>query len=385
MSDIKENGKGTLFSTWQQTSLVTSTLIGVGVLTLPRTATALLKEAGWMATLLGSALVMFAMVLISWLSKCFPGLTFVEYTSLVWGTPKKPWLGKLLGFPWVFAMLIFFYLATALTARVFGEVVVTAVLLETPLEVLIISMFFLALFLCLHEVEVVARVNELLFPLILFPILFIALASFQKAEWNNVLPLFSSSWTNLVISGTNTALAFQGYEIMLIFFAFAKLGTDKMRAGLIGVGFAAVVYTLIVLAGIVVFGYEEMQRQTWPTLELVKNTKIPGLILERLESAFLGVWVAAVFTSTGNYYYAFIYGLRQYFGRGMLFQRTAAFIFLIPLFYISLVPKNIEAVNQAGTTLGRIGLVITIGVPLVYVLVTLLRGLGKKRNKGESE
>jgi len=373
------------FSTWQQLSIITSTLIGVGVLTLPRTSSAILKEAGWLGPALGAVISWCSIALIAWLGRRFIGMTFIQYTPIVWGSKRLPWLGKWLGLPWVLIFLASLFCSTAATSRIFGEVVVTAVLLDTPLEAILITMFLLALILCMHEVEVLARVNEVLIPLIVLPVLFIALTSFQNANWNNLMPFYSSSWSDLWGAVLETTFSYQGYELMLIFFAFSRPGCQLGRASGFGIGLAAFVYTLIVLAGIVVFGYEELQRVTWPTLELVKNTQVPGLILERLESAFLAVWVAAVFTTVGNTYYGFIYGLRQLFGRGIVFQRISAAVLLIPLCYIALIPQNITDVFQVAEVLGYTGLIVTTFLPLIYVLVTLVRYGWKDRSEKSNE
>lgn len=369
------------FSSWQQTCLITSTLIGVGVLTLPRTATSRLLEAGWMVPILGSIGAYFSLWMITKLSRRFPGMTIIEYSPFVWASPENPRLGKILSMPWIFVYLLFLYLITAISSRIFGEVVVTSVLLNTPLEVIIITMFFLAYFLCLHEVEVVARVNEILFPLILFPILFIAFASFQKAEWNHLFPLVRVPGKSLLEGAIEATYSFSGYEIMMIFFAFAQPTSNKEKAGFFGILIAVVVYTLIVVAGIMVFGYEELQRVTWPTLELVKTTQVPGLILERLESAFLAVWVAAVFTTIANCYYTFIYGLRQLLGKGIAFQRIAGLILFVPLFFIALWPQNIAEIFKVSAMIGLGSLFLNLGIPVLYWLVLFLRGRGRDESK----
>lgn len=379
----KQNGGNAHFSftSWQQTCLITSTLIDVGVLTLPRTATSRLMEAGWMVPLLGSIAAYFSLWMITKLSRRFPGMTIIEYSPLVWASPENPRLGKILSLPWIFIYLMFLYVISAISSRIFGEVVVTSVLLNTPLEVIIITMFLLAYFLCLHEVEVVARVNEILFPLILLPVLFIAFASFQKAEWNHLFPLVRVPGKSMLEGALEATYSFSGYEIMMIYFAFAQRTSNKEKAGFFGILITTVVYTLIVVAGITVFGYEELQRVTWPTLELVKTTQVPGLILERLESAFLAVWVAAVFTTIANCYYTFIYGLRQLFGKGIVFQRIAALVLFIPLFFIALWPQNIVEIFKVSSLIGLGGLFLNLGIPLIYWLVLFLRGKGWDESK----
>lgn len=370
----KKSSPVAMFSFWQQASLITSTLIGVGILTLPRTSTQMLHQEGWIASLLGGLFAMVAICLIAKLSSYYPGLTFIQFSPLVWGTRKKNDLvGKIISFLFVAIYLGYLFVITAMISRIFGGVVVTAVLRDTPIEAIIIIMFVLAFFLCLHRPEVVARVNELLLILIVVPVILISIASFQRGDWNNLFPLFSENWKTVMQGAFSTSFSYQGFEIMLIFYAFAKAGTDKTKAGVVGISLAMFVYTLIIVAGIVVFGFEELQRLSWPTLEIVKTTQFPGLILERLESAFLAVWVTAVFTTVANLYYSFVFGLKQLFGKTIIFQRIMAFIMLFPLFYISLLPRSILAVFELMNMIGYLGLFVTIGVPIIYLLISIVR------------
>ncbi|WP_103105765.1 GerAB/ArcD/ProY family transporter [Brevibacillus reuszeri] len=385
MSKQDVSSRQQTFSLWQLTSLITSTLIGVGVLTLPRSTSSVLFEAGWMSPVFGSVVAIISIWMIAKLSQRFPGMTFIEYSPIVWGKKNYPKIGKWLSMPWILGYLVFLYSTTAIVARIFGEVVVTSVLLDTPLEVIIISMFLLAFILCLHDVEVVARVNELLFPMILFPILFIALASFQKAEWNNILPLFRVPAKSLLQGSYEAIYSFSGYEIMLIFFAYAHENKSKVKAGFYGIGIAMIVYTLIVVAGIVVFGYEELQRVAWPTLELVKTTQVPGLILERLESAFLAVWVTAVFTTVANAYYAAMYGIRQLFNKGIVFQRVISAILFIPLYYIALWPQNIVDIFRVSSFVGILSLFLNLGIPTLYLIVILIKDFASKQKERNAD
>ncbi|MGN7471328.1 GerAB/ArcD/ProY family transporter [Brevibacillus sp. SAFN-007a] len=373
------------FSLWQQTSLITSTLIGVGILTLPRSTSAILYEAGWMSPVFGSVVAFVSVWMIAKLSQRFPGMTFIEYSAIVWGAKPHSRMGRWLSLPWIMAYLGFMYVSTAVVSRIFGEVVVTSVLLDTPLEVIIITMFLLAFILSLHELEVVARINELLLPMVLLPVLFIALASFQKADWNNLLPFFRASGSSLFRGAYEAIYSFSGYEIMLIFFAYARENKGKVKAGFYGIAITMVIYTLIVVAGIVVFGYEELQRVAWPTLELVKTTQVPGLILERLESAFLAVWVTAVFTTVANAYYAVIYGLRQLFNRGMAFQRILSAILFIPLYFVALWPQNTVEMFRISSYLGMYSLILNLGVPFLYLTILFLRGLGRTQKERNAD
>jgi spore germination protein len=154
----------------------------------------------------------------------------------------------------------------------------------------------------------------------------------------------------------------------------------------LGIAIPGVIYTLIVIAGISVFGKEELALLAWPTLELVKTTEVPGLILERLESAFLGVWVAAVFTTVGNLYYATALTIKQVFRlKGHRLIACA----LLPVFYwLSLKPPNIHVLFKYQSIIGYTGGVLAFLLPACLLLLAILRKRGKSSkdkaiNEGE--
>lgn len=61
-------------------------------------------------------------------------------------------------------------------------------------------------------------------------------------------------------------------------------------------------------------GAEETKQLIWPTLKLAKMTSLPGQILERLDAAFLAVWVTAVFTTLFSSYFLTIHATSELFG-----------------------------------------------------------------------
>jgi spore germination protein len=103
----------------------------------------------------------------------FPYKGIVSYSHTILGSNKKKWgfTGRMFSLPIIFILVGYWLVTTAMIARTFGEVVVTAVLRETPLEVTIITMLLTALTLVMYKVEVLARVNEILLPIIVVPVL----------------------------------------------------------------------------------------------------------------------------------------------------------------------------------------------------------------------
>lgn len=378
--DISDNKY--VITSRQSASIISSTIIGVGVLTLPRVTAEYSKEAGWISTILGALVAMLAIAVITKLWERFPGKNIVTYAPDILGTPKAPWVGRILSLPVCLGIIIFWALYTVVVARTFGEVVVTTVLTQTPLEIIILTMLATAMLLVMYDIEVVARVNEVLLPIIIFPVLLIGLSSFQSAKLENILPLFFLDWNSFFIGVLTSAYAYLGFEVMLIFFAYVQPGTQVMKANLIGIAIPGLIYTLITISGISVFGVEELRLLAWPTLELVKVTEVPGLILERMESAFLGVWVAAVFTTVGNLYYAISVMINQTLGiRSDKGRRIIAFLLLPLLYWLSLQPPNIHELFRYQGILGNIGGGIVFVLPLLLWLGALVR---KKSSREET-
>ncbi|MDF2662809.1 MAG: spore gernimation protein [Paenibacillus sp.] len=348
----------------------------MGVLTLPRRTAETAGESGWIVAIGGTLLAMLALAIIIKLSNRHPGQTIVEYASRLLGPRRYPLIGRMVGFPLFLAYFLFWATSTALVARTFGDVVVTTVLTRTPLEVVIATMLITAFVFVMYDEEVVARVNEILLPIIVIPVLVIALSSFQSARIDNLLPVFDGNWAGLMKGIFYTASSYLGFEIMTIFFADTEQGSKRMTGGMVGVAIPGLIYVLIVISSISVFGVEEIRLLAWPTLELVKTSEVPGLILERLESAFLGVWVAAVFTTVGNMYYATAAIARRTFK--LKSHRWIALLLLPAYYWFSLVPQNGEMLLKYGRFISNGGMIIAYCVPILLLLLSFAKG-GRKR------
>ncbi|WP_186445900.1 GerAB/ArcD/ProY family transporter [Paenibacillus cremeus] len=351
--------------------LISSTIIGVGVLTLPRGSAHYAKESGWMSVVLGAILAMAVTAVITMLANRFPGQTLVSYASKLLGGAKSPWLGRLLSIPFILPFYLYWGFSTALVARVFGEVVITTVLPKTPLEVVIASMLIVSFVLVMHQVETLARVNEILLPLIVIPVLAIALSSYQSAKFENMFPMFDIDFLSFGKGVLSSATSYLGFEIMVIFLAYTGTSSKLMKSNMVGIIIPGVVYTLISISGLLVFGIDELELLAWPTLELVKTTHVPGLILERVESAFLGVWVAAVFTSVGNLFYSQALLVKEFFR--LKDHRWIALAHLPVFYWLSLQPPNIQRMFDYQDKVSYLGAGAAVLVPVILLLISFIR------------
>ncbi|MDF2958295.1 MAG: spore germination protein [Paenibacillus sp.] len=350
----------------QAAAVLISTIIGVGVLPLPLFAVRAADTGAPLATLLGIGLSSIGLWLITRLGMRFPDQSIIQYSETVLGKwPAR--IGSLL-------IIGFFAFLTSLAAREFGEVVITSVLKKTPLEITVIVMLILATVSARTDITTFAYIHHFYLPIIIFPVVLIVALSLKNSQLIYLLPVWGNEPSGMFKGVLTIAALFQGSFVYTIVIPAMRRPARAMKASVWGMIIAGGLYFSIVAAAVGVFGSEETGELLWPTLELAKTTTLPGNILERLDAAFLAVWVIAVFTTLFSSYYFTIHGLSKLLG---LRDHKMFSMFVLPfLFAAAMFPENVLHMYEIITIVGRWGLLLTVGYPLLLLLMAVIR---KKR------
>ncbi|MBN2983098.1 GerAB/ArcD/ProY family transporter [Cohnella algarum] len=356
----------------QTSAILISTIIGVGVLALPLFAVQSANSGGPLVTLLAVLFAFAGLALVAVLGMRFPRQTMLQYSEIIIGK----WLSRICNF----SIVVFFAILTSLAAREFGEVVITAVLQKTPVEVTVIVMLLLAAFSTRNDVLTFAYIHHFYFPLLIFPAVLIVALSLKNAEPLNLQPIWGNGRTNMLEGTLNIAALFQGSFVLITVMPHMKRPERALTATFWGMLIAGGLCVAIAVAAVGVFGSEETLKLLWPTLELAKTTSLPANILERLDAAFLAVWVTAVFTTLFSTYYLTIDKARRIFG--MKEHKTLSLFLLPVVFFMAMLPQNILEMYEIIKSIGRIGLIVTIGYPAMLLLIAIIRN---KRGDRSSE
>ncbi|MCZ8513020.1 endospore germination permease [Paenibacillus filicis] len=350
----------------QAAAILISTIIGVGVLPLPLFAVQSANTGAPMLTLLAVHVAYIGLWLITKLGIRFPDQSIIGYSRTIIG--KGPaWIGNIL-------IVTFFAVLTSLAAREFGEVVITSVLKKTPLEVTVLAMLLLATLSTRNDITTFTYIHHFYLPLIVFPAVLIVALSLKNAQVVYLLPLWGNNPPDLLHGTLVVASLFQGTFIYTMVIPAMRRPRRAMIASIWGMLIAGGLYISIVVAVVGVFGSEETENLLWPTLELAKTTTLPGNILERLDAAFLAVWVTAVFTTLFSTYYFTVHAMSKMIG---LKDHKLFSVFVLPfLFAAAMVPQNVMHMYEIITIVGRFGLVLTIGYPLLLLIVAMIRKKG---------
>jgi spore germination protein len=351
-------------TTVQAAIILFSSVIGVGVLPLSLFAVKGADTGAPLVILLGVLIASVGMVFITLLGMKYPGKTIVQYSEELIGK----WPARIM------SALFILYAAqlTAFGSREFGEVVVTSVLQRTPLEVTVTVMLLLAALSARSDLTTFAYIHHLYFPLILFPGILIVALSLKNSHVLNLLPIWGNDQSGMLSEVLTIASLFQSYIVMTVVIPGMRRPDRALTAALWGMAMAGGIYLMIVIATVSVFGPEEVKNLLWPTLELAKTTSLPANVLERLDGAFLAVWVTAVFTTLYSMYYVTIRSLSQLF---KLRDHKLFSLVILPFFFvIAMFPQNIINMYRLITIIGRWGLIITLLYPVLLFVVSRIRG-----------
>ncbi|MBD2871119.1 GerAB/ArcD/ProY family transporter [Paenibacillus arenilitoris] len=355
----------------QAAAVIISTIIGVGVLPLPLFAVRAADSGAPLVTLLGTIVAAVGLFIMTRLGMRFPDKTIIQYGEDLIGK----WLGRL----GTVILFIFFAVLTSLTAREFGEVVVTSVLQKTPVEVTVIIMLLLAAVSSRCSIYTFVYLHHFYFPALIVPVLLIAALSFKNSEVINLQPIWGNEPHNILSGVMTVAALFQGSFILTLVIPAMKNPQKTMKASAWAMVIAGGLYVIIVIAAVSVFGAEEVKNLLWPTLELAKATSLPANILERLDAAFLAVWVTAVFTTLLSSYYLTIHTVKHLLRADD--HKMFAFFCLPFVFVMAMLSKNIVQLYDTIELFGRIGLIVTIGYPALLLAVSLIRGKKETRRR----
>ncbi|WP_209121373.1 GerAB/ArcD/ProY family transporter [Alkalihalobacillus sp. BA299] len=360
---MKLQNSGAITST-QAIILIINYILGVGILTLPRTAAA---EVGtpdiWLTVLISSVFPIWIGLIIIKLNNRFPGKTFFQYNHLI--------IGKFLSIVLGLFIILYFMVLTSFELRVMAEVTEMYLLEGTPIEILIVIYIWLSVYLIVGGISSIARLFQIIFPITVFIFILIAFMSLGLFEVNHLRPVLGDGIIPVLKGIKTTSLSFIGIEILLILSAYLIKPRDGNYVVLWGVLLPTIFYVITVVVVIGALSVEGVNNLTWPTISLIRSFEFPGIIFERYDSLFLIIWIMQMYATSTITIFAAALGLSHLFNK-----RFTTFMYsLLPFIYIfSMVPKNLHDIFFVGDMLGEAAIVLFGITPLLLLAITKIRG-----------
>ncbi|GGF82043.1 germination protein GerLB [Paenibacillus albidus] len=355
-------------TTLQVTAVITSTIIGVGILSFPRYMADAAGSGAPLVTAAGLPVAFAGLWFTAAVCRRFPQETLFVFSRRLLGRGFADILS--------FCIFLFFAFSTGLTMRQFGEVCVTVIFKKTPVEAVILMMLLLAALSVRRNVIKFTYIHIFYAPFILSSIFIIVLVALKDIDGLNLLPLTGNHTTaasffrGMVTSST----LYQGTIVLALLVPLMKNPRKVLKAGTAALLIVGIVYILIVLITVGMFGAYETRLLLYPTLETARSISIGEGVLERFDAIFIIVWVISIFTTIFTNYYLAAYALRE--ATRFRDQRLLASFLLPFIFTASLLPKNVFQSYCLASVTAIVGLILLTLYPLLLWLTAILRNQG---------
>lgn len=345
--------------------LVFAFTLGTAVLHAPSLLASQAKQDAWIAsalTLLASLLFIY---LYTQLISLYPSMTFVEMNEKIFGK----WTGK------ITSLLYLFYILQIIGGgfRGIGNFFTTQIMVETPIEVIMIMFLIVSLIGVRLGLEVISRSALIFFPWIVILLLMLILFLIPQIKIENMQPIFGEG-LKPVLKGSYINLSMP-YLQLAIFLMVTPFVTDKnkmKKAFYKGTVVGGILLTLLVMFSILVLGADITARQATATYVLGKKISI-GDFLERIEVIVAIIWILTIYFKLTICYYALVLGIAQVLGLKSykIFLFPLAFI-IIP-FSIFIHPNVVHVSNYIAKGLPPYSITICFVLPLLLLVVGKIR------------
>lgn len=274
----------------QLRGVIVSTVVGVGVLALPGHLTRAMGSDGWIAIIISVFLIMAVVYMYHRLFLLYPEMDYFQIQEEVLGKP----IARI--FQLIF--LIFFIMFAAIVSRNLGELMKAFLLNNTPTEIIVILFILACSYISCYGVEYMARVGYFIYPVIILFAIAIVLMALPKADFTNILPVFNDVTLGSLSKGVMACIfSFSGFEASLFIIPYVR-EKDKIVGSLIrGIITVGVIYASLYIMSLSHFSQNQIKKQTYPVLVLVRQLDLPGFFLENLDGVVIALWILVIFAT----------------------------------------------------------------------------------------
>jgi spore germination protein (amino acid permease) len=323
----------------QLATLLISSQIGVGILTLPPVLAEKVGHDGWITVLLSGVATIPVVVIIMILVKRYKGKSLIKINNFLYGT----YLGHIFNFIYI----LYLTFVTSLVLRIFVEVIMINVLRLTPGEVLTLFIFTPAIYLARYGFKAVARfANEvyLIVPIVLIFYFFIM----KEMRLTYLMPVGDAGIVPIMKGVFDAFPMFLGIELIPLMYSNVEDNSKTMKYVILGHTYSTLFFTIVVAVSTLIYGETLLKIILFPLFQVFRIYK--STLFERVDLFFNGIWFPAMGTTSLVYFYSGFYSIKEMFQ--VKKERVPFIIYTASVMLLSRVPKDYA---QAQKFLGLLG------------------------------
>jgi spore germination protein KB len=294
-------------------------------------------------------------------------MNIIQYSELLLGRI----VGKIVGLLYIWLFLH----VSADAVRVCGEYFTTAPMPETPLLVFLLTIVLVTAYAAYNGLEVVARMSEIIMPLILLAVLIIGFLVFKEIEFKNLKPVLEDGILP-VFHGAVTS-ASRGIEPLLLAMLSPYLNDKKRKtvSYVIALSVFTIILTIIDIQILTSLGANQAKVFTFPYINLMRRINFADII-ERIELIYIGIWLLGVILKVSLYFYLAALGSAQLFNLKSykpIVLPVGVIIVLLSVFLY----RNLVQMSEffSYKILTPYNLFFILVIPLFLLMVSFIRGI----------
>lgn len=357
-------------TTSQAVIFLTDSILGAGILTMPRDITEKVQTPdAWLAVLLGGGMVLPILWIMVKLSQQFPGKTIFEYARSI--------MGKIPGSIVSLLMVIYFLIIAGFEIRMLAEVNIFYLLEGTPVWAVIIPFIWTAAYLASGGINCIARLFQIIFPVSVLILLLSFLLSMKIFDIDNIRPFLGEGLPPVMEGLKSSILIYSGFEIVMVLVGHMEHPEKAVKPMLLGAGSLIILYVLATLIVVGGMSISAVFRSTWPTLDLLRSFEITGLFFERFEFPFLVIWMMQMFCNFCSQFFVTSLGLSKTFG---IKFPLVIFALMPVLFIAAMIPRTMNELFALGGAIGNMSALLFVLVTAPLCLIYLIRRKGLRKH-----
>ncbi|RXZ79028.1 spore gernimation protein [Paenibacillaceae bacterium] len=343
-------------------------ILTTGILTAPSPIYSVAYRDIWISSLIGSLPAYGIILIVHALHRKYPGMTFIEYSTKVYGKV----IGKIIGL----LFLLFTLHTTGVVVRQFSEFMAVGFFPRTPLIVLAAVIIFTSACAVRGGVEIIGRFPQLFTPIVLVLLMFIIVPLIPDFNVKELLPVMENGPLPPIKGALILQQWFLLYSVTSFYLPYVADGKRSLRWSLYSLTALVIVMLIGHVCTVMVLG-EVTAQYNFSFMNLSRYIQIAGFF-EHLQSIVMAIWVFSLFVRLSTTYYILALGTAQWLNLSDYRMLVMPIGILIVVFSLWSLP-SIASYSSAIAPNTFYYIIMLGGVPLLTWLVSSIRhGIGTK-------
>jgi spore germination protein (amino acid permease) len=230
-----------------------------------------------------------------------------------------------------------------------------------------------------RNIKTISIVFDLLLPLVLIFILLLIILALTAADYKNLLPIWNTDIKSFTKGCYYVMAPISAGYIYAFLFPYFNDYKDTKRYVIFSFAITTIIYSIIIMLCIMVFGDLEITYLIFPALTLSKSIQLDNQIFERAESLFMAAWIPNTFTTLVVHYLLSSISLKT----ALNIQKPKFInLLLFPIIlFIAYLPQNISEVFRYNHYNNIASVLLTFVYFPIFVLFAVIRYMNKKKKQ----